>query len=78
MRKRYSIKLFLICLIISSCVYRPDLQQGNLLKIENIDRIEVGMTKSQIRYLFGRSSNWQPISNRSLGLYLSIPRQNEC
>ncbi len=53
MRKRYSIKLFLICLIISSCVYRPDLQQGNLLKIENIDRIEVGMTKSQIRYLLG-------------------------
>ena len=53
MRKRYSIKLFLICLIISSCVYRPDLQQGNLLKIENIDRIEVGMTKSQIRYHLG-------------------------
>ena len=26
---------------------------GNLLKIENIDRVEVGMTKSQVRYLLG-------------------------
>ena len=53
MRKYYFINLILLCFIVSSCVYRPDLQQGNLLKIENIDRIEVGMTKSQIRYLLG-------------------------
>lgn len=53
MRRYNFIKLIVLCFIVSSCVYRPDLQQGNLLKIENIDRIEVGMTKSQIRYLLG-------------------------
>ena len=53
MHKHHLLKLLLICFITSSCVYRPDLQQGNLLKIENIDRVEIGMTKSQIRYLLG-------------------------
>ena len=53
MLKNHLLNLILICFIVSSCVYRPDLQQGNLLKIENIDRVEVGMTKSQVRYLLG-------------------------
>ena len=53
MRKNHLLNLILIRFIVSSCVYRPDLQQGNLLKIENIDRVEVGMTKSQVRYLLG-------------------------
>ena len=43
----------MICFIVSSCVYGPDLQQGNLLKIENIDRVEIGMTKNKVRYLLG-------------------------
>ena len=30
-----------------------DIQQGNLLKLETLDRVEVGMTKSQINYLLG-------------------------
>ena len=46
--------LLLIVVILNvSCVYRPNLQQGNLLNLENLDRIEIGMTKSQIRYLLG-------------------------
>ena len=30
-----------------------DVQQGNLLKLETLDRVEIGMTKSQIKYLLG-------------------------
>ena len=30
-----------------------DIQQGNLLKLETLDRVEAGMTKSQIKYLLG-------------------------
>ena len=50
------IKIILVILLhffISSCVYRMDIQQGNLLKLETLDRVEVGMTKSQIKYLLG-------------------------
>ena len=45
--------VILLHLFISSCVYRMDIQQGNLLKLETLDRVEVGMTKSQIKYLLG-------------------------
>ena len=43
----------LLYFFISACVYRMDIQQGNLLKLETLDRVEVGMTKSQIKYLLG-------------------------
>ncbi len=45
--------VILLHLFISACVYRMDVQQGNLLKLETLDRVEVGMTKSQIKYLLG-------------------------
>jgi outer membrane protein assembly factor BamE len=35
------------------CVYRLDIQQGNLLDLEQIDQVTVGMTRSQVRYLLG-------------------------
>ena len=40
-------------LAISACVYRIDIQQGNLLEQESIDQVEVGMTRSQVRFLLG-------------------------
>ena len=47
------ISVLVVIITISGCVYRPDLQQGNLLNIENIDRVQIDMTKSQIKYLLG-------------------------
>ena len=37
----------------SGCVYRPNIQQGNLLKVEDVDQVTAGMTRSQVRYLLG-------------------------
>jgi outer membrane protein assembly factor BamE len=37
----------------AGCVYRPDIQQGNLLKISTIEQVTVGMSRSQVRYLLG-------------------------
>ena len=37
----------------ASCVYRVDVQQGNLLDEEDIDSVQVGMTRSQVRFLLG-------------------------
>jgi len=34
-------------------VYRIDVQQGNFLENKDIDQINVGMTRSQVRYLLG-------------------------
>jgi len=38
---------------LSACVYRMDIQQGNLLDAEQVDQVEVGMTRSQVRFLLG-------------------------
>ena len=38
---------------VSGCVYRMDIQQGNLLDAEQVDQVAVGMTRSQVRFLLG-------------------------
>ncbi len=43
----------LFALAASGCVYRMDIQQGNLLDAEQVDQVEVGMTRSQVRFLLG-------------------------
>ena len=35
------------------CVYRANIAQGNLIKQEDLDQLEVGMTRSQVRFLLG-------------------------
>lgn len=40
-------------LVLAGCVYRIDIQQGNLLEEEAIEQVEVGMTPSQVRFLLG-------------------------
>ena len=39
--------------LLAGCVYRMDIQQGNLLDAEQVDQLEVGMTRSQVRFLLG-------------------------
>lgn len=57
----------LACLILlGGCVYRLDVQQGNLLDDKDVAAIQPGMTRSQVRYLLGtpvsmdefRSDRW--------------------
>ena len=37
----------------TGCVYRMDVQQGNLLDGDQVEQLEVGMTRSQVRFLLG-------------------------
>ncbi len=39
--------------VLSGCIYRPDIQQGNLLSVKDIEQVQVGMTRSQVRFLLG-------------------------
>ena len=47
------ILLLATLLLLGGCVYRIDIQQGNFLEPGDIDQIEPGMTRSQVRYLLG-------------------------
>ena len=46
----------------SGCVYRANISQGNLIKTENLDQVEIGMTKNQIRFLLGTPMIDDPFS----------------
>ncbi|HJY40573.1 MAG TPA: outer membrane protein assembly factor BamE [Steroidobacteraceae bacterium] len=56
----------LALMLLVGCVHRIDIQQGNFLDNEDIDRIAVGMTRVQVRSLLGtpmvadpfQSSRW--------------------
>ncbi len=73
--------LFLACFILSTasgCVYRQTISQGNLIKQEDLDQAEVGMTRSQIRFLLGTPMIDDPFSrNRWDYVYfLKLGRDN--
>lgn len=42
-----------VLLSTAGCVYRIDIQQGNFLEDDDIDRVAVGMTRVQVRSLLG-------------------------
>ena len=51
-----SLRTFLLTvasLAITACVFRIDIQQGNLLEDVDVARIEVGMTRSQVQFVLG-------------------------
>ena len=53
---RKSIVFILLCIALTTaggCVYRANIAQGNLIKQEDLDQAEVGMTRNQIRFLLG-------------------------
>ena len=53
-RRRLSV---FVCLLIAGwlagCIYRIDIQQGNLLEEEAIEQVTVGMTRSAVQFLLG-------------------------
>ena len=41
------------CLFLAGCVYRLNIQQGNIADAEAVSQVEVGMTPSQVKFLLG-------------------------
>jgi outer membrane protein assembly factor BamE len=40
-------------LALAACVYRIDIQQGNLLDEDDINQVDLGMTRSQVQFVLG-------------------------
>jgi outer membrane protein assembly factor BamE len=53
LRRITALTLLAAATLLGACVYRPDIQQGNLLSQEEIDQVTAGMTRSQVRFLLG-------------------------
>ncbi len=55
-------------LLMQGCVYRMTIQQGNFLEDRSIKQLQVGMTRSQVKYLLGTPMVPDAFDKRSLGL----------
>ncbi len=54
MTRRIILTLLIAALTASAgCVYRANIAQGNLVKEEDLEQLELGMTRSQVRFLLG-------------------------
>lgn len=57
------IALLIAATWLAGCVYRIPIQQGNFLEPKEIDQVDVGMTRSQVRYLLGTPMVADPFDN---------------
>jgi outer membrane protein assembly factor BamE len=64
--RKSTILLFMaiVLAIGSGCVYRANISQGNLIKEEDLEQVEVGMTKNQVRFLLGTPMIDDPFSKQ--------------
>ena len=51
--RRFLILVLTALLATSGCVYRINIQQGNVLETEDIEQVEVGMSRSAVQFLLG-------------------------
>jgi len=53
--RKLLLPILLLTAVLSAtgCVYRANMSQGNIVIEEDLDQVELGMTRNQIRFLLG-------------------------
>ena len=54
--------VLILLVLLNGCVYRLDIQQGNIIAQKDIDRLRAGLTKNQVVYVLGN-----PVTRDSFG-----------
>jgi len=64
--------------ISSGCVYRASIAQGNLVKEEDLEQLEIGMTRNQVRFLLGTPMINDPFNTKRWDYvyYLKLGRKD--
>jgi outer membrane protein assembly factor BamE len=54
LRRRFAVIAGALALgSLSACVYRIDIQQGNLLEQDAVEQVDIGMSRSAVQFLLG-------------------------
>lgn len=78
MKKLIFLLATLTLMTTTACVYKPNIQQGNVLDQKEVNQIRPGMSKEQIRFVLGN-----PVLNTNLEsdtwyyLYYAVPSRGE-
>lgn len=66
----------LICLaallLLSGCAHKIDIQQGNAIDLESLDKVKPGMDRDQVRYLLGTPLLTDPFHQERWDYYYSM------
>jgi len=76
--------LLLVAFGTSACIYRLPIQQGNFLEDKELDKVTLGMTRTQVRYLLGtpmvadpfQSSRWDYVYTFKVGNVSKVNRRH--
>jgi outer membrane protein assembly factor BamE len=66
--------LAVLALSTSACVYKIDVQQGNLVTQESVTKLKKGMTKSEVRQVLGTPLLMDPFHGNRWDYYFSTDK----
>ena len=77
-RKSVLVLLLVAAALSAGCVYRANVAQGNLVKQDDLDQVEIGMTRNQVRFLLGTPMIDDPFHTKRWDYiyYLKIGRKD--
>ena len=79
--RTFTISILLVALsVLSGCnmVYKQSIQQGNAIEQDDLDQVEIGMTKRQVNLLMGTAAVQDPFhKDRWDYVYEYRPRGND-
>lgn len=64
-------------LLMSACVYRQDIPQGNFFKPEDVARLETGMSRDQVQFVMGTPMIRDPFHPDRWDYVFYLDSQNE-
>ena len=76
---RHMLFAAILALLLSGClsVYKVEIQQGNVVTQEMIDKLKPGMTPSQVRFVMGTPLIVDPFHQDRWDYYYYLRRSNE-
>lgn len=84
MNRKLIALLGVVVIGVTGCIYRLPIQQGNFLEDKELNQVQVGMTRTQVKYLLGtpmvadpfESSRWDYVYTFKQGLITRAERRH--
>ncbi|HEY0635790.1 MAG TPA: outer membrane protein assembly factor BamE [Gammaproteobacteria bacterium] len=71
----------LICLVtlllLSGCAHKIEIQQGNIISLETLDKVKVGMDRDQVRFILGTPLLADPFHQDRWDYYYSMRKEGK-
>jgi len=71
----------LICiaalLMLAGCAHKIDIQQGNVISLETLNKVKIGMDRDQVRYILGSPLLTDPFHKDRWDYYYSMEKEGD-